>query len=352
MKLARSLSKFVGSLHLIFFGLFGGLVAADTLQFQPMRMDLEPQDRLIIRGYDGDLRVIQTPGSEITIQVKQVNPAGANSILKESQDDWLFSVERVEQGVEIKVKSPPMKSVWVEALKTKQTPRFILEVRAPARPLKVIWQRGRLQIQQWAAPLSAHLESGDLRITQGSGDLKVALQEGQLEVSQQKGSVQVESFKGQVKLDAIEGPVSLLNFSGSSTVKNNQGGLTLKGFDGKFLLTENEGSVDFELVRSPLRLLKHKGEVRGSVDQGSLSLQVLKFSELRLKTKAADVSLELPSSGASLNLGTEQGQIYAPSQFSVVRSARMKTLRGRLKGKEQGRIFVRSESGNIRLRSS
>src|SRR5438045_3453268 len=82
---------------------------AAVMEFKPSAMETKPGDQLLIRGIDGDVRITQGKAAQIVVKVKQEVNDNASPAIRQSLDEWNFSMQRGEAGIEVLVQSPHTK---------------------------------------------------------------------------------------------------------------------------------------------------------------------------------------------------------------------------------------------------
>jgi hypothetical protein len=115
-------------------------------------------------------------------------------------------------------------------------------------------------------------------------------------------------------------------------------------------LTAVKGNLDFKNGNAPLRIDRFEGELRGQSGQGPVIAEIEGEADVRVRSQEGAVNLKLPESGAWVNLGTNEGQMQVPSFLKVTRLPSEQLRTGRLHGSNGGSVFVRTTSGEIRIR--
>lgn len=333
------------------FLLGGGTAGATVLNYKPLIMEVLPNDSLVIQGFEGGVKVIAGPSKskEIQIRLKQENPEKLSAEAKSVLDEWHLSVQRKGDLIEVAIRSPQSKSIWSKLL-LGGIPQFYLEISAPAMPLEIAWRKGPVWIENWDTRMSVHLLSGGLSVVGGKGDARLSNGEGHIKVNDREGNLFIDSFKANLNATNCKGKMEISNFSGMTQMAKLNGHLFMNTSMGKVKLSGLVGRLDFENLDADLDLDGLQGEIRGQNREGSLSLDLKGEADVRIQSKEGPVSLRLPNSGASVNLGTAEGQLYVPNFLEVKRLPNLKWTRGRLRGEQPGSVYVRTIEGNIRIR--
>lgn len=326
-------------------------LSAEVLEFKPLTMELEKEDEIHIRGFDGSVKLVgRSQGRQLVVSVKQINSDKAPRSVRNTFDEWLFSLQRKGKVIEIEVRSPPSKQAWRQLLMNGGMPKFEIHVMAPAVPARIGWKSGSVEVSNWSAPLHILNEEGRTLVTGGKGPLKVVAQEGPLSVSGRDGVISLENYIGKVGVGRVKGQLTVENFAGDTVISESDAQIYLSSFRGTTEVKGGSGRVEFENERSTLKVSGFKGDLKGSSGQGAVVAQLVGDADVRVSTQEGSVSLRLPNSGASVNAGTEEGAMYLPQSLQLTRLPNLKLMRGRLHGKNKGYVHIRTKSGDIRLR--
>ena len=95
-----------------------------------------------------------------------------------------------------------------------------------------------------------------------------------MRVEKWKGRLQVESNAAKVNAHSVEGEVAVNNFSGESALTAIKGHSTLKAKTGTSTVTKLEGGFEFLNGRGGLSAQQIQGVVRGSTDDGAVSVSL------------------------------------------------------------------------------
>ncbi|MCB0364857.1 MAG: DUF4097 family beta strand repeat protein [Bdellovibrionaceae bacterium] len=326
---------------------------AAVLDYKPLAMEVQKGDRLVIQGFEGRVKLVgnnRNNAKDIVINLKQDNPANMSAEGKAVLDEWLFSLQRKGEVIEVAIRSPQSKQVWSKLLMSGGMPQFYMEISAPPIPAEVTWRKGTVSIENWNDTLSVHVLEGETRVVGGKGEAQVVHQDGTLVLSGREGNVSVESFKGTLTVAKVKGKLDVENFSGTSRISDVDGQLNVTSTSGTMKISDSKGRLDFHNLRANLVIDDFSGELRGRNGAGSVSASVKGEADVRIHSKEGGVSLRLPNSAARVNLGTAEGNMALPNYLHVSRLPNLRWVRGRLRGDVKGSVYVRTNEGNIRLR--
>lgn len=352
MKWTRgSLNLSMGILLVVVGGVTAPQAHSAVIDYKPLVIEVKSNDRLVVQGFEGTIKVEgKASGSrELSIRVKQENPAKMSAEAKSVLDEWNFSLQRKGDIIEAAIHSPQSKSSWAKLLMG-GVPQFYLEITAPSVPLEISWRKGQVAIENWSAPVSAHLLKGNLRLHGGKGEATLRNSSGELSVVGREGNIVVDCFNSKVQLTNIKGKIDLENFTGETRVAELEGGLHLVTTAGQVKIDGLKGRLDFQNIRANLMIDKLSGELRGQSGGGSVTANVFGDADVRIQSKEGNINLTLPNSGASVNVATAEGQLVLPAFLAVTRSPNLKSSKGKLRGEVAGSVFVRTTEGNIRIK--
>ncbi|MCB0342413.1 MAG: hypothetical protein H6626_03765 [Pseudobdellovibrionaceae bacterium] len=323
---------------------------ASDLRFKPMAMGVSAGDRLNVKGFFGDVKMVAEPGAQsVVIQLVQSQSSSAPGFAQQMGDEWHFTVRKDGQTIFAEVESPQSKQSWAKLLMSGGIPAYRLEIRGAALPVELNWREGNVTVQNWKGDIQINQLAGKLNIQSVEGDARLFLQKGQLNVEDHKGAVFVKTYDANVRAKKVEGPFSVENFSGVTNLDEVEGSIYLTAFKSPTVVENVKGRIEFKNGQGSLKILDHEGAIRGHSGEGTVSVAVKGEADVRIKTEQGEVSLRAPGSGAWANLGTEEGTLYVPNYLKLNRYPSLKVREGRLKGQRSGRLFVRTQSGNIRL---
>jgi hypothetical protein len=336
---------------LIFALCFSLQAGAKVLDFKPMSVDVGAQDHYLIKGFKGKVNLVgQSRGNRLAVTLRQLQPDNLSSEMKDIMEEWIFSVQRRDNVIEIMVRPPHSKTSLAKTLQSQQMPTFEVSIQGPARETELALREGSLKIENWSAPLKIYAQKSDVSIRNCEGELHLGVQEGQVHLLSHKGAASIESYSAKVNVKEGSGALSVVNFSGTTDIQSQQGPIELNGYQGGFQVSKGQGRLEFDVDRSTVKVGERAGDLRGKSKQGAVIASLQGESDVRLSTVEGNVSLSLANSGAYLNVGSEEGQVYAPNYLQVSRLPNIRLVQGRLHGKLPGQVYVRSQSGTIRIR--
>lgn len=346
--------KFVISLILTICGsLFAATDSshAKSLTFQPVKMALETGDVVQIKGYKGAVELVSKPAvKDVTVEVVQITPDNVSEEYKALLDEWQFQLRREGNIVHISVDGPTTKELWNQTLVSGVAPEFNLRVTLPSVPVEVNWGEGKIISNDHNGSLRVTQTKGDVLIAGGEGDLRVANQEGLIRVKNRAGSVDIDAYLAKVELESLSGQVQLENFTGESKVEKIEGALTVTSFRGTTKVASVKGRLEFKNGNSPLHIDDFQGELRGKSLQGPVFAEIRGEADVKVESQEGAVNLKLANSGAYVNLGTSEGSLLVPNFLKLTRSANQQIRTGRLRGSHGGSVFVRTTTGDVRVR--
>lgn len=310
------------------------------------------EDRLSVEGFNGSVEIqSDEKRKSVTVSIQQINPKTNTQEDKETLDEWLFSMQKVGNEIQLVVRSPQSKATWSKlSYNQKLIPKFNLVIKTPQLPIQVSWRQGSVSVNQLKQSLAIALFDGNVQVTKLRGDLNVNQQKGQLTLKDIKGDVVFDGYNNKISATQVSGNMRLKNFSGSSRVISFNGQIDFETYNGRLQVDKSEGRVEFFSDRGKIFLNQFKGDIKGKSDQGSISASLVGNTDVRIRSKDASVSLRLPNSAANINVGTKEGSLQAPKFLRLTRLPSLRVIRGRLRGKNPGQVYVRTESGSIRIR--
>lgn len=325
---------------------------ASTTTFQPLSMEVKPGDQLVVSGFRGSVTIESDDSLKMmSVTLKQVTPKNLPGEYSDSLDEWLFSFQRVQNRIEAKVGSPLSKSLWAKLLANPQyQPEFKMIIKGPSIPVTLSWRQGPIQVKSWNASVKLNTLSSDVRVVGGEGPVSATQQEGVLKIVDRSGAIGVDTYKVVTEFNKIKGPIHVQNFSGKSKIAETDGKIDIYSYSGSFDVADGKGQIQFESDRGKIYVKKYEGDLTSETDIGSVYATLLGQARVKIKSRQGNVSLSLPNSGANVNVGTEKGSLNVPNYLRLTRLPNLQLMTGRLRGKNSGRVYVRTESGGIRIR--
>jgi hypothetical protein len=325
--------------------------AAKSLQLQPVKMAVAQSDSVHIKGYKGNIELLSNVAvKDITVEVTQISPDNVSAEYKALLDEWQFQLRRDGNIVQVTVDGPTSKELWSQTLVSNVAPEFNLKITLPAIPVEVNWAEGKIFSQNHASTLKITQNKGEVQVIGGEGDLNIVNQDGAIKVKNRKGAVAIDSYLAKVELENLQGQVDLENFTGESKVEKIEGNLTLTSFRGSTKVAGVKGRLEFKSGNSTMNIADFQGELRGKSLQGPVTVEVLGEADVKLESQEGAVNLKLANSGAYVNLGTSEGSLWVPNFLKLTRLPNQQIRTGRLRGSNGGNIFVRTTTGDVRVR--
>ena len=323
----------------VIFFLSISVFAQGMQKFQPVETDIESGDRIVIRGYQGDIKV--TGGNSNKLIVQGMKPKTGDF------SQWNFRLRKAPGVVEIIVKGPSETEDW-EKVRAGNVPRFSLNLSAPSRPLTVSWQEGNIEVLDWEAPATIHSTKGKVKTKKGKGGLNIQLMNGDIVVDSQEGNIQVQTRIGKVFVKNSKGRMTIDNYSSTYQVTNHKGGVDVQNYSGKMTLVDMEGQFNFNNNLGNFTLSGLKGSVKGESAKGVISVRAKQIQDFVVNSHSGPVVLDLPKeAGAYVSIRSEKGNLRGAPHFAKLRKGRWTELRGKLRGKEPGQVKIVSKYGNI-----
>lgn len=350
----------LGLMSVLFIGICVWLTSsgANATPLQPMRFNLEKSEKVVIRGYRGSVNYTVNENLEdISIQVIEGTTGPTEKLTKPvertlaSEEEWQVSMNKENDQVLINIEGPITKQRWSEILASQNFPYYSINITGPSRPVEVNWQQGQVSLNNLNSQVQVTLLKGDVVVEGGSGDANISNQEGVIRLKNRKGQMRIDAYLAKVEIEGIEGKLELENFTGDSVVQNVSGQVDLASYRGTTRMASVNGRIDFKNGNSALHIEKFEGELRGKSAQGAIFAEVNGDANIRVESAEGAVNLRLPASSAWVNLGTEEGNIAAPSFLKLTRVSDKKYRTGKLRGGASGgSVFVRTTTGDIRIR--
>lgn len=305
-----------------------------------LAFEVAPQDvdRIVVVGLDGQVRL----QGQATAQKLRVTG------IDDTSDPGQFNLERKGRTLFIRMQEYSDKKQWKEAL-AHPARKKALDFVGASVPVEIQLRDGTVHAQKWNKEIKVAMVKGRVVSVDGTASMSLQIQNGEASVTNQNSKVMADIYKGRLNVTSLNGDLDASVFSGVLNVNKTKGFLQVSTGQAVAKILESSGTLQFENGKGTLITQKFAGRVDGQTAEGGVSIGILADTDVHVKSKSGRVSvLTEPGSGAMLNLITAEGEITAPSEVRVNRSAIEKTVRGRLKGKEQkGNIVVRSQEGNI-----
>lgn len=328
------------------------------VSFKDTPLDLNGVNRIVVNGFKGSLRLLSSAGAgaprwgvlKAHKTLAEKAPVGMN----EKFEALSLNIRRDGEALIIETVGPQVKT-GIESYWASGAPEMALELELPANAgiaIEASFHDSLIQAQGYRAPIAVHIVDGAVRLSGTEGNLKVSIQKGDVKVENHRGRMSVDTYGAKVSAQNVDGDIELMNFNGDTNLAQVKGELDLKSVSGVIAVHKSSGSLDFSLTRASLTVADFEGAVRGSADDGSVSLQVIGETDVGIQSHQGAVTVKLPpASGATLKLRSDEGAIVAPESISITKNGEERSAQGRLNGSgPKGSVVISSKSGAIRVR--
>lgn len=226
-----------------------------------------------------------------------------------------------------------------------------LQISLPsAQPLSVHILEGSLLVQKVSSDLILHIQKGRLVLREASGSAQVHVQKGDLLVQDYSGRVKADVLQAPVQIRNLQGDLELQALAGDHTIDKSKGHLHINQAQGTMKVTGSSGALNFESVRAGLNADLFGGRIEGQTQEGSIALKLTSDADVNIKSQAGKINVQAQG-GTSVNLSTQEGELFLPAYMSMVREGTAKSIRTRIRGEgAKGSVFVRTQEGSITLR--
>ncbi|WP_413612193.1 DUF4097 family beta strand repeat-containing protein [Bdellovibrio sp. HCB-110] len=303
-------------------------------------------DRLVLKGLEAHLQISGQVGGQSVGNSLKV------SGVEESGTEGVFVVTKKDNIIEVKMNEYSGKRSWLNILPKASSQMKKIEIWGPSIPTEIQLRGGSVVAQKWSKDLKVSLTQGRVNSLSGAGSLQVYVQKGDVNIQDHTGKVEADSYNGSMALKNIQGDVDASLFAGQLNIEKVRGFLSLSTQQSNSKVNMSSGTIQFENGKGSLNIQTFQGRMEGQNQEGAVTIAMALDSEVDVKTKSGKVSVQAPpSSGASLNLLTTEGEILVPSEIKVTKLSAEKSVRARLRGDAQrGSIFVRSQDGTISVK--
>lgn len=322
----------------IFLSLFLFLISSQEILAQAEVLEVQQSTRLLIIGKKGSLNF---KGSQFD-KIKKNSKIELSLVNSSGDQRSLSSYCEVKKSISL---------IVLNCSDLGSVGGLILKFLGPSLPLEVHWQNGQHVFANWSSDLSVVQKSGSVLIEGGKGLLKLNQNRGKVQVNSYSGSLNGEFYSANFEAKNFKGDAVVNNFSGKIQFIDSQGDMVFKSYSGKSFVQNSSGSLNFEHHLASLNIQGFKGRLKGQSGQGSVVGQNLKINSAHIRTKEGLVKLSRV--GGRANLGTVKGSIQAPLGLKFTQLSNLKLMSGTFSktslGIPKGYIYVRTESGNIKL---
>lgn len=303
-------------------------------------------DRLVLNGLEAQVIL---SGQPVAGQL-----AGTLRIsgIEESGPEGAYIMTRKNNVIEIRMNEFSSKKTWLGALPKPSPHSKKIEILGTSIPVDINLRGGSVTAQKWSKDLKVSMTQGRANLSNGQGATQVYVQKGDVSIVDHTGKVEADSYNGTMTLRNIQGDVGASLFAGQMQIEKVRGFLSLEAQQSNSKVTSSSGTIQFENGRGSLNIQSFQGRMEGQNQEGAVTIGMALDSEVDVKSKAGRIQIQAPpSSGATVNLLTNEGEIFVPSELKVTKLSAEKSVRGRLRGDAQrGSIFVRSQDGTISVK--
>jgi len=322
----------------------------------PLVVERGQARRLFIVGFAGQVNVIPMPmGNQVTVRaLKYMDKEDSKTQGADALDQLVIRSSNLGDTVEVRAQLPPNGTDWVRWAQGKHVPQVRLDITAPQNMnLEIYWTHGDVHVPRWTAPVAVTSQDGHLDVENVDGNVTIRSMSGTVKVEKITGNVNMENFSSAITAEDITGKTKIRNFSGEAHVKNVTGPVYLSSQKGPVTLQDTKGTLEVQTGMAVIHVLEHDGSLTGHSDAGAINAKLIgDTAEARLTSVSGSLSLTVPKgSRASVSLFTTEGHLTAPSSLEQKNETAGRWARGNLNGGETGRIRLRSDSGDLVLRS-
>lgn len=350
---ALSRARSGGLFWLMFFSVFTSVNAhaAKEVRFKEYPFEITRGERLVVQGLRGAVKLsVVAPGKTPVVRARKVVVDASRPGANERFENLSFTVRREAGIVFIEPKGPSTRQEWIDWTRPGQ-PELSYEIEAPSTPAEIHIHSGNVSVTNWKDAVAVTLQDGRVTAADGAGAARVSILRGSVTIERQKGPVEVESHAAKVNIASVDGDVQVHAFAGESQVSGVKGELSVRTKAGTMTLSKISGGLVFDNGRGKLEGSAIEGTVRGTNDDGSVSLQLAGEADVSIETQDGSVSVKPPGgAGVLLKLSSEEGPILAPSSVTIPRTAGPKSVVARLDGAPKGVIVLKAKRGTIRIR--
>ena len=296
-------------------------------------------DHLVIKGLDAQIQLIAVPGSN-ALKV---------SGIEETAGEGAYVVTKKNNIIEIKMNEYDGKHAWMNILAKPAGHMRKIEISGLALPTEVQLHGGGVTAQKWSKDLKVSMTQGHIVSNGGNGSIDTYVQKGDILILDHTGKINADVYAGNLTIKNAQGDIDASLFTGPLLIEKSHGFCTVQSQIGPAKIAQGTGTLQIENGKGTFAVESYAGRIDGQNQDGTISVKMVLDSEVDIKSKAGKVQVQAaPSSGASVNLLTVEGDIFVPAELKVNKISSEKSVRGRLRGEGQrGSIFVRSQDGTI-----
>ncbi len=271
-----------------------------------------------------DVQSIKINGIKIKALFKHTNS-------KDFQIEWsnVFSVKTSRGVLEVKDSSYKSKSSWkLSNLFSKK--EIVLKVKGPSRPITIFSSHFEGDFIKWESPvfISSH--------------------QSKISGSKNKSSWNLFSKKSMINLKWHEGSISFKGFSLNAVLKDLSKTNSHFHFnDGLLKVMEGSGKIFFTTDKAKIEIKKFKGDLVGTTRSGPVNVTIKTNEIIDVFSQEGDMRFHFQETGPRFFAYTEKGKIHAPGHMNKEYSGKSLKVTGRIQGKRQGKVSLKTDTGNI-----
>jgi len=290
-----------------------------------------------IIGWNGQLTLIADNKSpHVKYRFHGAHSFGNFTTAAQLEDGWLA----------LRVIGPDSKQDWRQEI-----PKINLEIRSKPVPVIASWVEGDVLIRAWTAPLQLTHKKGRVKIEDGKDNWNLSLHEGELDINKFSGSLAIDSYTSKIEISRLEGRAKIENFQGRLSLSNSKADVSLKSVQGKNNIENLAGTLEFENNEGEVVFSQSEGSVHGHSQAGIVDGKLRGAVEVRIRGEEPRLNLNLTKGiGARVDVGTAKGSLSSSLPLKSERLENLKLMRGQVSGSQVASVFVRLNSGEIRLR--
>lgn len=335
--------------------------APREVRYKDIPLEFADAESLVVSGWRATVRLVPAAGGtglrpgtvakSGVLKTSKILPEKATESEKKRFEAMTFIVHKKNNAVVIEANGPESDSDWSEWMQP-GGPELVFEIEAPQVPVEVSLREGSFNVQNWKQPVSATLVNGTIKTHDTEGVLRLQALDGQIQIDSHRGRIEVDSYDAKVVAKKIDGELTVTNFSGISTMNSIKGNLAVLAYSGPVAIEESEGALEFSTGRGALALQEFEGPVNGKSDAGSVTASIEGEAEVKIESNEGEVAVRLPaSSGAAVQISTEEGAVHAPQAVSPNASKKGKSAQGQLSGAgPKGNVSIKTKTGTVRVR--
>ncbi len=298
--------------------------------------------RLHIIGVKARVHILGDQGSRLEVRISSHGGA----------DDLVPKAEVKNGEIFIEAKGFHTKKSWEKVVfRGKNVPDVQINIKGPSLPLRINLLEGDVVLKNWKHDFLISQKNGKIKSLSNKGEGSLHLVEGQVEMSSHIGNIKADLFRVQARYNKVKGEIWHKSFSGDVNINHALGTVHMQVNQGKVNVIGGKGNTHFDLGEAEFHFSKRSGLLKGKSLQGTIRAILDRAVKVSIQSKTGDVLLQVPhTSAARVDIGTQDGKLVVPQGLRTTKRGVYDIARGRLKGQEPGRLFVRTETGGITLK--